>query len=254
MLYLLALVACDTVECEKGFERREDGLCYQIGETGAPLDTGQPDSAEPDESGSPETGGETADSSPVETGGETGDSAEDDVSTLEDLLDDLGDCELGIADGELNLDRHCVHDYCVGDTVADAEAAFGAPDETVVYFVRYGGIIYTVAYEQWANGIKIYFDDADADGILLETDHSTAIALDLPWGGGTEEGLGLGASLSCFVEALGYPDQVEFWTVGDGYGINYAFWSAFQLTVYDDALNGTGEFGISDGLVDGIFL
>ncbi len=258
MLYLLALVACDTVECEKGFERREDGLCYQIGETGAPLDTGQPDSAEPEESEAPETGGETADSSPVETGsepgGETGDSAGEEPTTLQEVMDDLGDCELTVADGALDLDRHCVHDFCVGDTVADAAALFGEPDDTVVYFIRYEGYTYTSTYQVWANGITLYFDDADDDGVLADSDHATSIAIELPWGGGTDEGLGLGASMSCFIEALGYPDQADFWSVDGDYRINTAFWVLRQLWVYDDSLNGTGEFGISDGLVDRIFL
>lgn len=254
MLLLLSALACETATCEKGFERHEDGLCYQL--DGA--DTGPAESAEPDETGEP---GETGDTDPAgetgetgETGApaETGDSAAEEPTTLDDVLADLDACTPTIADGRLDLIEGCADGFCVGDTLLEAQTLFGGPDDTTVYFITYESYTYTNVTLRWDSGLAVTFDDDDADGLLEPSNRAQGLSLELPWSGGTEDGLGLGASVSCFFDALGTPDNLDFWPSGEGYRLNYAWWSRLSLSIGDSSLNGTGEDGISDGLVDRI--
>lgn len=82
------------------------------------------------------------------------------------------------------------------------------------------------------------------------------LSVDLPWDGGTTTGLGLGATMSCFVEQLGDPDQVEFERdyAGDWW-MTYGAWSSgdYYLTVWDWEENSSSAFR-PDGLADHIGL
>lgn len=254
MLLLLSALACRTATCEKGFELREDGLCYQIlsTETGEDADTGAP-TGEDTDTGAAETG-DTGGGAETAESGETGAVVEDEPTTLDDVLDDLEPCAPISGDGSLDLEGHCVDGLCVGDSVSDAFATFGTPDATSLYTITYEGYVFTYVSHLWANGISASYDDEDADGVLNPGDRVISLTVELPYSGGTMDGLGLGANIACFLDEIGDPDQVEFWPTGDAYRVSYVWWSRADLSIGDTSLNGTGEFGISDGLVDSINL
>ncbi len=53
----------------------------------------------------------------------------------------------------------------------------------------------------WANGISADFDDTDEDGVPDEDATAFGLYLPLPYDGGTDDGLGLYASMSRFIDA-----------------------------------------------------
>ncbi len=61
----------------------------------------------------------------------------------------------------------------------------------------------------WARGIYGYFSDDDGDGWPSPDEEAGTLYLVEPFDGVSDEGLGLGAESSCFLEALGDPDEVD---------------------------------------------
>jgi len=251
MLILLIALACvGGSECQKGFELRDDGLCYEIpGEdSGSSQDTGSTDSAE---SAQPVDTGDSA--APTDTGTDSG-PGDDDETTLDDVLLSLPPCEFGSTDGRLDLLGFCADDVCVGDEAEWVQASLGPADDRSILAVTYSGYSYAYIYLTWASGLEAVFYDQDDDGMLDPTETVSYMNIDMPWVGGTTEGLGLGASMSCYLDALGRPDQAWYGLIEGEYALTYARWDYAGIAVADNLLNASGISGFSDGYSDALTL
>ncbi|MBN1335414.1 MAG: hypothetical protein JXB39_05590 [Deltaproteobacteria bacterium] len=104
----------------------------------------------------------------------------------------------------------------------------------------------TVVYCDWPVGIGCAFDDLDEDGEPDASSTAGTLYLEAPYDGGTTDGLGPGASFSCFIDALGYPNSIYFWDL-DGTLEPFAMsWFDWGLNVMDLLGTGTAEsMGIS---------
>lgn len=236
MVAMLLFLACRS-ECEKGFERHDDGLCYEV----VAQDTA--------------TAG-------ADSGGDTGaaeDSAEPAAPTVEDVLAALPACVPGATDGRLDLQHGCADDVCVGDAPDQAVATLGEPDEIYEFSYSYNGYESGSLYYVWAIGLELIYEDDDQDGVpdttIWSSPSAYALMISLPWDGGTSDGLGLGASLSCFVDAFGTPGSVDFDFEDYKLYPTYLSWDVdyySSMNVQDRYLNKTGEYGAYDGFVDGV--
>ena len=224
----LLLCACtpDPGDCTTGFTRHDDGNCYSSatdtdGETTTPEDTGGADTEPP--------------------------------VTFLDLLAAMPPCEPGSTDGLLDLEDGCADGACVNMDYDAMVAAIGEAPTCDSIYIRLGD-----SYESsqlscdWSNGLGMSFADDDQDGLPDTGARGWPLYVDLPWEGGTTEGLGLGASMSCFVDLLGPPDSASI-DAGpeEGYLITYLYYGSIGLSVHDDFYNKDGSYG-SDGLVDGL--
>lgn len=160
--------------------------------------------------------------------------------TMGDLLDTLPECGVTTGDGSLDLVTGCLGSACVGQTLSELEAAFG---ETAVC-----SSFSTTVFCEWTHGVSTGFDD-DGTGIANPTAISTYLSLRTPNDAATLDGLGVGASMSCFLDALGLPETLSYEEAGGSYelvGLNYYDAGVF---VSDDG----GFIAPPDGQADDLF-
>lgn len=215
------LLAC-TVQpeaCDPGLTRGEDGDCHT---EDAATDTA-PDDTDTEDTGAP--------------------------ASIEDVLDALPACEPASDDGRLDLDAGCADGICSYMTYEEIVAGTGDEGDCDSYYYRsgsyeFGGV--SCAFD----GVSVSFDDEDVDGIPDEGSYTYGVSVDAPFDGGTVDGLGIDASMSCFVEALGYPDSVSFAVSGRDWGIRSASWSDHGVYAYD-YYDARGNYE-PDTYVDGI--
>lgn len=100
-----------------------------------------------------------------------------------------------------------------------------------------------LAFCDWSMGIGTFFADDDGDDAPDEGALGSGIFLDPPFDGTTEDGLGLGVSMRCWVERYGYTDEVEY--QDDGAWITELYWTPEGLFVHDED---------GDGYVDEVSL
>lgn len=218
MLTMALLLGCgnEVADCRVGFEAEDDGLCYELADTD--LDTDAEEPADP---------------------------------TVEDLLAALPACDPGATDGRIDVQSGCADGACAGMTLPEVEDALGEEGYCQSIAVDFDSFAYAYVSCSWSVGIGASFDDDDGDGLADPTAETFAIYVDLPYEGGTADGLGLGANAACFVDALGAPGSVRFALDGGEWLATSLSWS--EIGVYDDYVNKNGDFG-PDGRIDGITL
>ena len=128
-----------------------------------------------------------------------------DDPTFEDTLAALPECRLAGSNGRLDLDGRCVDDICVGGSVDALVETYGAQT-----CAPGGGR----ALCRWA-GVSVYVPDADRDG---QPDPGSSVSyLDIMRADvSNDDGLGIGASMSCFVDRLPAPDVLTLSRRDDG--------------------------------------
>ena len=186
--------------------------------------------------------GDTVDvEDPVDT--DVDDEEDEDV---EGVLDQLGDCEKVEANGRIDIERGCADGGCVGMTFDALVGALGRGEcQTYESYPGWVGC-------WWDVGISTSFLDEDYDGLPDREDRNDGLYVYTPYPGSTEDGLGVGASMSCFVEDLGYPDSAQFQSSDEGFLPNVFYWEQLGLYVYDEYVGNTA-YG-QDGTVDYLFL
>jgi hypothetical protein len=150
-------------------------------------------------------------------------------SSIDGILDSLPACETIAADGRLNVVSGCADGACVGmtyDDVVDVMGEYGACEPTA------DGAPSVQC--TWEGVVEITFDDLDDDFTPDKGDMIDSIRLLGEYPGGTAEGLGLGASTSCFIEQYGEPDLATWTLVYDHYVLLEATWIGWGLTIVDD--------------------
>lgn len=159
-----------------------------------------------------------------------------------DPLDALAECAPLATGDRLDIAGACLDGVCLGDSLEEADAAYGSPGFCLV--VGDGTVCF------WGDGVLGTLADADADGVPDEGARIWVLQALTPWDGTSGEGLGLGLGLGCFVDALGSPDSLGF-TATDGVLLpSLAEWSAFYLAAYD--IQDESFAFASDGKVEAI--
>jgi hypothetical protein len=217
----LACSPDDAIDCSAGFDLRDDGLCYEI-----PVE----------------------DTDPVDT-----DVPEAEPATVEDVLDALPACEGGYDDGRIDIEAGCADGACAGMTYDDINEALAEEGDCSSYYVDFDGYAYGYSMCAWSNGVSTDFADDDQDGVPDAGDRAYSIALDLPYDGGTAEGLSLDSHPRCFVDVLGDPSSASFAMDEDGeWLVRSIAYTDLGLYVYD-SYDKVGDY-VPDGRVDGMTL
>lgn len=115
-------------------------------------------------------------------------------------IESLGDCVPADGDGRLELGPGCADGVCAGDAYEAFVAAFGHPS-----CVRglYGYVVC-----DWDAGVSSFFEDFDYDMVIEDDARGHVLWVTAPFDGLTADGLGIGASIACFVDRLGTPGEV----------------------------------------------
>lgn len=153
----------------------------------------------------------------------------DSPASIERVLDTLPACETIAADGRINIVSGCADGACVGMTYDDITEVMGGegacePTEDGAPAVRC----------TWEAEVEITFADLDDDFHPDKGDMVESIRILGEYAGGTPEGLGLGASSSCFLEQFGEPDVATWMLVYDHYVLLEATWVGWGITIVDD--------------------
>lgn len=238
----LLLLACAAPDCADGFVPGDDGLCYGAA---APCADGfvreadgncyaEAEDADDDTGDGDDTGGDTGPTDP-----DTG------APDLDDLLDPHRDCAPMEASDRLDLDAGCVDGACVGMTKAEVDAALGAATCAA-------GDGAALCYWGQLGGVRAWLDDLDGDGVA-DADATVAEWLVYtPYDGSTADGLGIEASLGCWLQALGDPDLVV-WRQDHTDGGWYLYeleWFGPDVSVVDFTDRGWVNMDAPDGLPD----
>jgi hypothetical protein len=164
-----------------------------------------------------------------------------------DLLASLPPCEPIDPNGLLDLDLLCAGPFCVdmpfgAMIMADeSEPPQCEPDQDDDVSCR---------WPSW--DVTAWFWDQDLDGVIEAEQLTTGIYVDPGFPGATDEGLGNGVSVACFIDVYGVPsslEPLEYYGV-DLWIVSWSF-DGFRFSVYDFH-DGVAYGG--DGLVDQIWL
>jgi hypothetical protein len=157
-------------------------------------------------------------------------------------FDALHGCAPAVRGDRLDLDERCVDGVCLGQTLAAADAAYGAAASCVGSDGD--------AWCFWGDGVVGMLLDDDENGVPDPGAHLWLLQALGPWDGTDPSGLALGLGLGCFVDALGTPDSLAFVAVDGALVPHAATWSARDLTV-NDAQTGDDAY-VPDGEVESI--
>lgn len=163
-------------------------------------------------------------------------------SGSEALLADA-ECVRGPSDGRIDVDTACVDGVCAGAPFATIVERFGES--------RCASLFPGFLECTWPNGVGGAFDDYDEDGAPDEHAFAWGLYVQAPFDGGTTDGIGVGATMGCFFETFGEPDEAEMaWADGE-WSVTAVAFDRLGLYAYDWA----GPYdGRPDGKVDYIAL
>jgi hypothetical protein len=127
----------------------------------------------------------------------------DDPPTFVEALQAMGPCVRLKNGDEIDAIAGCVDGACAGDEFSSVLLTLGDRD-TVCELVDTGD------WEcSWPQGIVVLFPPADTDeGAPSSGTRAGWVRARYNYKGATADGLGMGVSVSCFVEVLGLPDTV----------------------------------------------
>ncbi|MDP2315152.1 MAG: hypothetical protein Q8P41_19790 [Pseudomonadota bacterium] len=220
-MLFIALLACQSpLDCAAAFTLGDDGMCYGD----APVDTGEADTG----------------------------TGEDEPPTVDDLLDTLPACEPLTGDGRLDLYAGCADGACAGMTYVEMVDAIGNDGSCAPQYFEFDGYTSSSASCDWNNGVSATFSDDDRDGVPDDFDTAYSVYVTSAYDGTTEDGLGIGASMSCFIDGIGVPDEVGFSLVDTDWVLSYAYWSAGGVSLSDN-YDRRGNYA-PDGLADSLSL
>lgn len=164
---------------------------------------------------------------------------------LDAAVANLPDCEPRLAAFELDLDSGCARGLCPGQTFDDAVQLLGSG---YTCFAANGD-----AYCEWeALGLEGRWDDDDDDTVPDPKATNQRVHLTRDAVVATEDGLGTDASVGCFFESLGHPEEMIVVDTVDGLAIERLDYDRFGLLV-DDTRDHNDYVG-PDGIVDDIYL
>jgi len=164
---------------------------------------------------------------------------------LDAAVANLPSCDPRVSPFLIDLDSGCALGMCPGHTFEQSVDAFGT-----------GYSCFSAsndAYCLWPNaGVEGRWDDEDDDGLPDEKATNQRVHLTRDAVVATEDGLGTDASVGCFFESLGHPEEMIVVDTVDGLAIERLDYDRFGLLV-DDTRDHNDYVG-PDGIVDDIYL
>lgn len=166
--------------------------------------------------------------------------------TFNDVLENLDPC-VPLKPGEqLDLAGGCIQGVCAGDTFGEADRAYGE------------GVSCQRSGQDWdcnwPLGVAALFAPTDNDqGGPASGARARYVRARYLYEGATADGLGIGASISCFVEALGLPESVVLVKSMGQVVPNQLVWDSMGLEIEDEERQ-LDLLAFPDGKVDEITL
>ena len=154
-----------------------------------------------------------------------------DDPTFVEVLADLEPCRALPPGEELDLDGRCAGGICLFDSVGDAIEVAGEPD-----CIPSSPGSLSCAWR----GVRITTPDADGDGRPEDDNLVEFITVMAPFSQADPNGLGLGAHMSCFLEALPRPTEIGLFNGDDGVQVVEARWQTMDLHVAAGGSYGKG--------------
>lgn len=164
--------------------------------------------------------------------------------SLDDLFALMEPCVGLRPSTQVDLEAGCAGDLCAGDLYTVALLVMGEPAEC---FSGSGDV-----YCSWTTGLGGRWDDDDADGIPDPTARNIRVQVEEPFVPGTASGLGIWMPPSCYVDALGTPDDLTLIDTDEGLFLERINYDAYGLLAYD-LIDLEGRAG-PDGLIDALYL
>ncbi len=157
-------------------------------------------------------------------------------------------CELKEPTGELDFDRACALEGCVGDTYQDLIDVWGVGADCNDFSYTVNGELRERVGCDWQNGLGMHFDASGNNPDL--TDAGDVFTVESPFRGASVDGLGVGVSLGCFVERFGQPTEIDQFNTPDSAEIPeeiYFRTDEFRAFLSDGSWTGAGQ---ADGIID----
>jgi hypothetical protein len=172
----------------------------------------------------------------------------DDPPTFVEALESLGPCTRLKNGDEIDAIGGCMGGACAGDEFSAILLALGDRDTVCDQ-------LDTAEWEcVWPQGIVVLFPPADTDeGAPSVGSRATWVRARYDYEGATADGLGIGISVSCFVEVLGLPDTVFLVPSLDELVPQEVEWLALGIEIEDEERQ-IDRIPMADGLVDEITL
>lgn len=158
--------------------------------------------------------------------------------------DALPACTLLEPGSRIEVDAGCADGACDGETYDAIVASLGEEGECET--------LSGFAFCQWQEGgLTSLFTDDDGDAVPDTGATAAGIHLAPPYDGTTEDGLGVGVSMRCWLDVYGWTDEVEYLTIDGAASITELWWPDRGLFV-DDFSPAEGE--APDGYADALSL
>jgi hypothetical protein len=162
---------------------------------------------------------------------------------LMEAIAGLPACAPVVDDGRIDLVLGCVDEMCVGTSYATAIDTIGV-EPTCTAQVDDASLLDC----HWDQQIWTTVADLDLDGRPDEDYFLQEIAIRNGFEAGTNEGLGVGASTSCFVDLFSLPERMIWEKTSEGYALTDAEWLGWGLRTLDN--DGPPGSLVPDGVVD----
>ncbi len=136
----------------------------------------------------------------------------DHAESQEEALALLPDCVPLTPSDRLDIEAGCADGVCAGSSFAENNASFGEAGSC-----DHGLLEDDYLYCNWGEDVYAFYDDADNDGVPDGDDTSLGIFIHDSWDGSDVDGLGIGVSFTCFMDALGEPSDIDYHVDDRGY-------------------------------------
>jgi hypothetical protein len=162
-----------------------------------------------------------------------------------DVLEQLPACVPRNPGDEIQIATGCIEGACAGDTFAAFDAVLGEGVECEAFEPDW--------FCTWPQGIQGLFGIEEGDVELPSPDtESSWVRATIGYRGATEEGLGIGIPVSCWVDVLGAPTYAEFVDVVGRLEVRQLVWDPYGVEIEDEQEPGGVE--LPDGEVDELTL
>lgn len=151
-------------------------------------------------------------------------------------------CESEAGDGSIDLEAACASGVCAAGTYAEWAETLGPADAI-------GETSFGLRCE-WNMGLEAFFDDADLDGAPDDDSVAGYFHITDAYAGRTDEGLGVGVGIMCFVDVLGQPQDISAVSIEDGYLVDRLSYEDPRVSIEDE--RGPSGEAIPDGYADEI--
>lgn len=162
---------------------------------------------------------------------------------IQDVLENLTECDEPPGDGTLNIARGCADGICARKNLEETTQAAGeVPDCTSWY-----GEIRC----RFGLGVEVVWSDRDGDGEIGPDEESSYLQITAPYAGRTTDGLGVGVSTGCFLDRRPTPAYVEWMRGAMSWRLSKIRWESPLVEVID-VQNEEGTSERPDGNADRI--